>query len=326
MSLRAATLSMLRQGMGDWVSGETLAESLNVSRTAIWKQIKKLQEDGYSIESASKKGYRLLEVPDVLSPDEVCPGLQTEVFGRVHYIYLEEVGSTNTYARELAASGYPEGTVVVAESQTAGRGRRGRAWHAPLSEGICVSLLLRPKLPLKEISRISLVTAAAVAQMLETQLGLTASIKWPNDIQIRGKKIAGILTEGVTDMDGVEYIVAGIGLNVNIRAEQFPEEFRDRATSVLAELGRPYSRGKLLQSLLAHFESSYQLLLAGGFGDILKEVRKRSTVIGHEVHLDAVNGFVTGLAVDIDDNGFLVVRDDSGAMQTVMSGEIEVIP
>ncbi|PKM78795.1 MAG: biotin--[acetyl-CoA-carboxylase] ligase [Firmicutes bacterium HGW-Firmicutes-15] len=326
MTLRDAVLVALKDKNGQWVSGEALSEILKVSRTTVWKQIKTLQAEGYEVDSSPKKGYRLSSPPDLLSPGEVCPGLTTEVLGRKHYFYFQEIDSTNNQARDLAATGYPEGTVVVAEMQTAGRGRRGRSWYSPAIKGIYLSVILRPILPLKEISRVSLVTAVAVAETLKEELNLKPCIKWPNDILINNRKIAGILSEAVTDMDGVEYIVTGVGLNINNPAQTFPSDFRTTATSALAEYDHPGSRVKVLQGLLASLESHYFQLLSGNFARTLEKYKSMSIAIGQELRLDTINGFIVGQAIDVDDNGFLIVRDHSGNIHTIMSGEISISP
>lgn len=325
MRLRDQVLAALKENQGQWVSGESLSESLQVSRTTIWKQMKQLESQGYVFEASSKKGYRLSFPPDLLSADEVCPGLQTEVFGRRHYLYIREIDSTNNYARKLASEGYPEGTVVAAETQTAGRGRRGRNWYSPDSKGIYVSFILRPVLPLKEISRISLLAAVAVAETLETELNLPARIKWPNDILINQKKMVGILAEAVTDTDGIEYIVMGIGININNQLQEFPDDFRTAATSVFAEDEQVCSRVKVLQALLSNFERHYFQLQKGDFRETLEKGRKLSLAIGQKLRLDTINGFVEGQAIDIDDNGFLLLRDQAGIIHTIMSGEITIL-
>jgi BirA family biotin operon repressor/biotin-[acetyl-CoA-carboxylase] ligase len=326
MTLREAVLKALKEQNGQWFSGEALSEILKVSRTTVWKQIKTLQAEGYEVDSSPKKGYRLSSPPDLLSPGEVCPGLTTEVLGRKHYFYYQEIDSTNNRARDLASTGYPEGTIVVAEMQTAGRGRRGRSWYSPAIKGIYLSVILRPVLPLNEISRVSLVTAVAVAETLAAELNLQPLIKWPNDILINNRKIAGILSEAVTDMDGVEYIVTGIGININNQIQDFPNDFHTTATSALAENDRPGSRAKVLQGLLARLEDHYYQLLDGNFAPTLEKAKSLSMVIGQELRLDTINGFIVGQAIDIDDNGFLIVRDQSGTIHTIMSGEISILP
>lgn len=326
MNLRDKILAALKENAGEWVSGEALSEMLEVSRTTVWKQIKSLEAEGYEFDSSTKKGYRLSNPPDLLSPDEVCPGLQTRVFGREKYVYYREIDSTNNRARDLASKGYPEGTVVAAEMQTDGRGRRGRNWYSPDSQGIYVSLILRPVLPMKEISRISLLVAVAVAETLENELNLEARIKWPNDILIDNKKICGILSEAVTDTDGIEYIVIGIGININNQLQEFPDDFRTVPTSARAENKQPCSRIKILQGLLANFEQHYFNLLNGNFTETLEKGRSLSLAIGQKLRLDTINGFIEGQAIDIDDNGFLLLRDQSGIIHTIMSGEINIIP
>lgn len=322
MAVRDVVLEAIRAKQGEWVSGEALSKVLGVTRTTVWKRIKALQSQGYAIETSSRKGYRLVSLPDILSREEVVPGLRTKVFGQKDYFYLQEVDSTNNYAKMLAADGYPEGTAVVAEQQTAGRGRRGRSWHSRPGEGIYLSLILRPVLPLNEISRVTLAAAVAVVEVLKREARLASGIKWPNDILVNGKKITGILTEAVTDIDGVEYIIVGIGINVNNSAADFPQEFRDTATSVREEVKQKVSRIKLLQGLLEYWESNYQQILNGEFNIILEKVRSLSLAIGRDVLIDSVNGAVAGRAIDIDNHGFLMVRDAHGNIHHVMSGEI----
>lgn len=321
MAFREAVLAAIKERRGEWVSGEALSRILKVTRTTIWKQVKTLQAEGYAIESSPKKGYRLAALPDILSPEEVLRGLKTEVFGKEHYFYLKEIDSTNNYAKKLAAQGYPEGTLVIAERQTAGRGRRGRQWHSEPGQAIFMSLILRPVLPIKELSRITLFIAVAVVDTLE-RFGIKSGIKWPNDVLINGRKIAGILTEAVTDMDGIEYIVTGIGLNVNNRIADFPEEFRGIATTMREEAGHSISRVEVLQEFLWQLERGYRQMISGGFGGILAKVRSLSLVIGRDIKIDSVNGITTGRAIDIDNNGFLMVRDSEGNIHNVMSGEI----
>ncbi len=320
MKLREAVLLALKDNPDLWVSGAGLSKDFNVSRTAVWKQIKSLINDGYEIESSPKKGYRLHTPPDLLISDEICPGLATNTFGRTHYIYFPETDSTNNQARILASQGYPEGTVVVAEMQTAGRGRRGRSWHSP-GQGIYMSIILRPTLPLAEISRISVLTAVAISETLG-EFNLQPQIKWPNDVLINGRKIAGILSEAVTDMDGIEYIIVGIGLNINNHLQDFPADLRLAPTSILAENKLPVSRSRILQRLLWHLEIHYQSLLAGRFVPTLDKAKALSIVLGQEVCIAAVNGAIVGTAIDIDDNGYLLLRDQQGKIHKVLSGEI----
>jgi BirA family biotin operon repressor/biotin-[acetyl-CoA-carboxylase] ligase len=325
MRLREAVLGAIREEQGQWVSGERLSMSLKVSRTTIWKQIKILQSEGYAIESSPKKGYRLSMIPDILSPEEVKDGLQTQLFGREHYYYFKEIDSTNNYAKTLAADGHPEGTVVIAESQSSGRGRRGRQWYSDSGQGIFLSLILRPPLPVNELSRINMAIALAIVDALQ-EVGIKSGIKWPNDILIKDRKIAGILTEAITDMDGIEFIVSGIGLNVNTLIEDFPAELRPIVTSVREEAGRMVSRVHLLQILLLKLEQRYQQLISGAFTEILEQVRTWSLVIGRDITIKQLGGITEGRAIDIDNNGFLLVRDGQGNIHHLMSGEVLLKP
>ncbi|MGI6421591.1 MAG: biotin--[acetyl-CoA-carboxylase] ligase [Syntrophomonadaceae bacterium] len=325
MRLREAVLGAIREEQGQWVSGERLSMSLKVSRTTIWKQIKILQSEGYAIESSPKKGYRLSMIPDILSPEEVKDGLQTQLFGREHYYYFKEIDSTNNYAKTLAADGHPEGTVVIAESQSSGRGRRGRQWYSDSGQGIFLSLILRPPLPVNELSRINMAIALAIVDALQ-EVGIKSGIKWPNDILIKDRKIAGILTEAITDMDGIEFIVSGIGLNVNTLIEDFPAELRPIVTSVREEAGRMVSRVHLLQILLLKLEQRYQQLISGAFTEILEQVRTLSLVIGRDITIKQLGGITEGRAIDIDNNGFLLVRDGQGNIHHLMSGEVLLKP
>ncbi len=325
MKLRQAILNTLKENPGVWVSGEALSENLNVSRTTVWKQIRHLLNEGYAIESAPKKGYRMTGTPDLLSPDEVQPDLATKVLGRQDYFYFREIDSTNNYARNAAQQGAPEGTVVVAEMQTAGRGRRGRTWFSPAAQGIYMSIILRPVMPLPQLSRIPLMAAVALAETLRAIPGLDARIKWPNDILIHNRKIAGILSEAVADMDGIDYVVAGFGININNDPSEFPLDLRMPATSVQAEQHQSLSRVRLLQILLYNLELRYKQLLAGDFDLILNKARDLSMVIGQDVRLETSEGSVIGRAIDLNQDGYLVVAGPNGTIQTVMSGEIEVV-
>jgi BirA family biotin operon repressor/biotin-[acetyl-CoA-carboxylase] ligase len=245
----------------------------------------------------------------------------TKVFGQDKYIYYRQTDSTNKRARALAMEGYPEGTVIVAEEQTDGKGRRGRSWYSPINQGIYMSVILRPTFPLRQISRLSLLAAVALAEALE-ETGLKPGIKWPNDILINGRKIAGILSEAITDMDSIEFIILGIGININNLLQDFPDDFRTSPTSILAEHGLPGSRIKLFQRLLFSLEKHYDLLQLDNFTPTLEKARHLSVVLGQKVSFDEGGEILSGTAIGLDDNGFLQVRDDNGTLRTVVSGEI----
>jgi len=242
MSTKDQLLLYLKERKGDWVSGEALSNKIAVSRSAVWKHICKLREEGYVIESSPKKGYLLRKAPDLLFPNEIREGLDTKVFGKRDIVYFTETDSTNTRAKDLAARGAPEGTLVISERQTKGRGRKGRSWFSPSQGGIYTSLILRPSISPSEAPKITLLSAVVVAETLRSLTGLSAIIKWPNDILINGKKIAGILTEMSTEMDAIDYIVVGLGLNVN--TPDFPDDIREKATSIFRNR-QTFSKGQI---------------------------------------------------------------------------------
>jgi len=323
---RELLLFHLKEGRGAWVSGQFLSERMAMTRSAVWKQIGSLKVDGYVIEASTRKGYRLVEVPDLLRIEEVRDGLRTRVFGRTEARHYRETDSTNSRARELAAGGAPEGTLVVAEGQTRGRGRRERGWFSPPFLGIYASLVLRPSLPPGEAPRMALLAAVAVAEAVGASTGLDATIKWPNDILAGGRKIAGILLELAADMDAVDHLIVGVGINVNIPPAAFPEEIRPLATSVLIETGRPFSRVRLLRHCLESFESSYDLFQAEGFAPILARWKARSGLPGRRVVIRVPGRDLAGVAVDVDENGFLLLRDDQGRDHRIFSGDVTVLP
>ena len=321
MSLPKGVLRVLYDNQGRWVTETSLCEVLRVPAETIRELVQGLQNEGYQVQNLPDKGYRLV-FRDFLLPEEVSRGLMSHVFGCRGYFYYREIDSTNKRALELAADGYPEGTVVVAETQTAGRGRRGRTWHSPPHYGIYLSVILRPKLPVREVPRVSMVIGVAVAETLEVEFNLPARIKWPNDILINNRKVAGILSEVVTSSEGVDCIVTGIGLNINNPLQDFPGDLRTDPTSVRAENEIPVSRVRVLQNLLMRLENRYFQLLGGDFSGILNKGKSLSMVLGQEVKYDMPGGLDVGQAVDIDDNGFLLVKDKSGKIHTVTSGEV----
>ena len=213
MTTKDQLLLYLKEKRENWVSGELLSDELGVSRAAVWKHVRKLREEGYVIKSSPRKGYCFSKTSDLLLPNEIRDGLDTRTFGKRNIDYFMEIDSTNMRAKDLAAEGAPEGTVVIAEKQTKGRGRKGRSWHSPLGHGIYTSLILKPAMSPSGAPRITLMTAVAIAEALLSLVHLEVRIKWPNDIIVNGKKLAGILTEISTEMDAVNYIVVGVGIN-----------------------------------------------------------------------------------------------------------------
>jgi BirA family biotin operon repressor/biotin-[acetyl-CoA-carboxylase] ligase len=282
-----------------------------------------LREEGYLIESSPKKGYLLRKAPDMLLPNEIRDGLDTEVFGRHEIVYSREIDSTNTKAKELASAGSPEGTLVISEAQTTGRGRKGRTWFSPPRGGIYISLILRPTISPGEAPKITLLTAVVVAETLLSLTPLSVHIKWPNDILIRGKKVAGILTEMSTEMDAINYVVVGLGLNVN--TPDFPDDILDKATSVLIETGEVFSRVRLIREYLKWYEKYYGLFQSTGFEPVMRRWKELSNIIGKKIMVEVIGNQFTGEVRDIDEEGILILKDDQGNDHRIVSGDITLI-
>ena len=326
LSTKYKLLFHLKGRKGQWVSGESLTDEMAVSRAAICKHVRKLREEGYDIASSTKKGYFFKRSTERLLPQEIREDLDTTVFGKGDIHYFEEIDSTNMQAKTLAARGAPEGTLVVAERQTLGKGRRGRQWFSPEGDGIYISLVLRPTIPANEAARMTLMTAVAVADALLSLVDISVTIKWPNDILIGKKKLAGILTEMSTEMDTIDYIVVGLGLNVNTPKEAFPEMIQEQATSLLNETGSRISRIALLQAFLTHFEKRYQMLTVGeGFKPIMRRWRELTNVFGQQVRVKAVGKVYAGEVVDVDSDGTLILKDAAGQLYRILCGDLCVL-
>lgn len=324
MTTKDTLLLHLKENRNTWVSGAWLSRELAVSRSAINKHIHQLKQMGYPIETSGKKGYLLAESPDLLLPNEIREGLDTRIFGTEEIVVYPETDSTNLRAKLLAAGGAPEGTIVIAEKQTRGRGRKGRSWFSPAGGGIYISLILRPSMPPSEAPRITLVTGVAAAEALLSLAPLDFKIKWPNDILVKGKKIAGILTEISTEMDGIDHIVVGIGINVNMPAESLDAEIRERATSLLIETGAPFSRVKLIQAFLKQFEVCYEILQSRGFEPVRNRWKELSDSLGRQVTVDMIGKTCAGEFIDIDAEGVLILKDEQGELHRIVSGDIRM--
>ncbi len=325
MNTKEKLLSALKKNTGNWISGETLSRELSVSRAAISKHVRILKEQGYDIESATKKGYLLKNLSNRVLESEIIDGLDTHRFGKKEIVYFSITDSTNTQAKKLAEEGAPEGTVVITEKQTHGRGRKGRSWLSPDGDGIYMSVILRPDLPPFEAPRITLLTAVALAEALITETGMSLRIKWPNDILINGKKIAGILTEISSEMDAIDYVVVGLGLNVNTPHENFTHELKNQSTSVYIETGTVFSRVRLIQAFLHWFEKYYDILLTSGFSSIIKRWRTLADIIGRNIKVDSIGKSYSGEVVDINDDGVLMLKDDKGNIHRIISGDVTLM-
>ena len=314
-------LELLRRQEG-FLSGEDIGRELSITRAAVWKGIKKLREEGYEIEAVTNRGYRLTNPETMYNKRELEQGLKTKTMGQTIYFY-EETDTTNNRARELALEGAPEGTLVVAEKQTAGRGRRGKVWESPLGTGIWMSLVLRPQIMPAEASVLTLLCGLATAEAIEAETGLSAGIKWPNDILINGKKAVGILTEMDCEMSEVHFVIPGIGINVNTAS--FPPEIAEIATSLHLECGKTVSRRRLVHRVLERLEEHYETFLrTGSFDAMLEDYRKHCITLGKEVHVLGREPFFAE-ALDITPEGELLVRRaDNGKEEVVFSGEVSI--
>lgn len=324
---RSDILTCLRNSE-DYVSGQQLCERLGVSRTAVWKVINQLKQEGYQIESVSRKGYRLVESPqDVYSRSEILSRLRTKWAGQ-NLHFFQETGSTNPDAKRFAEEGEPHGTTVVAERQTAGKGRRGRSWESPAGKSVYFTIMVRPKFAPDKASMLTLVMALAVAEAIQEATGLPAGIKWPNDIVVNGKKVVGILTElSVTpEMNEIQFMVAGVGVNVNQEgAEEFPEEIRETATSLKIESGRHIARAALLERILARFEEDYEMFEQTlSLSELKASYESRLAGINAGVRVLDPAGEYAGISRGITETGELIVEREDGGTVLVYAGEVSV--
>ncbi|HIS69382.1 MAG TPA: biotin--[acetyl-CoA-carboxylase] ligase [Candidatus Gallacutalibacter stercoravium] len=319
-TMRNQILQSLRAS-DQYLSGEQLSRQFQVTRSAVWKAIQSLREEGYQIESVTNRGYRLLSLPDRLLPVEIQQGLQTQQLGG-QIIYCESVNSTNEKAKLVAAEGATHGTVIVAEKQTSGKGRLGRVWSSPASQGIWMSILLKPDILPKDIATITLITGLAVCRAINSICDCKAQIKWPNDIIIGTRKVCGILTELAAEAERVNYVVAGIGINVNNTS--FPAALTKKATSLRMEFGKSFSRVALVQAVLQELEPIYNRFVATLSFQDFDAYKEKCATLGRKVTLVQNQLELHGTAVDLTPTGELIVRLEDGKNITVNSGEVLV--
>ncbi|MDP8266504.1 MAG: biotin--[acetyl-CoA-carboxylase] ligase [Candidatus Aceula meridiana] len=309
-------ISFLKKADG-YFSGEQISKALRISRTAVWKHIKQLKQEGYNIEAVSRRGYRLISAPDKLLPSEIKNGLQAKIFGQ-KIVYFDTVGSTMDEASVLGFQNEMEGTLVCAESQTKGRGRLGRTWISSKGKGIYFSLILRPVIPVAEAAKLTLLFAISVCQAIRKSTGINAMIKWPNDIMVGKKKISGILTELNAEMDRINFVIVGLGVNVN----ETKSVLLKSATSIYQEIGKKFSRAVLLKEILEKSEENYLLFQKKGFSPIASQWRSLSDTLGRRVKVDETKKTTEGEAVDIDTDGGLLIRKDDGVVIKKISGDV----
>ncbi|WP_225999106.1 biotin--[acetyl-CoA-carboxylase] ligase [Paenibacillus sp. BJ-4] len=317
-------LGILEEGASDYVSGEEISRYLSVSRTAVWKQINKLRELGYNIEASSRRGYRIVSRPDRLEVSKLARSLNTQSFGK-RIVILDSTVSTQQDAMRLAEEGAPEGTVVLAEEQTAGRGRLGRRWFSPRGKGVWMSIVLRPTQPMAFTPQLTLLTGVALCRAIRRLTGVEAGIKWPNDLLIHGRKVSGILLESAAEDQRVRYCIAGIGIDVNLNRDDYPEELSQVGTSLKIEAGHEIDRTELIAAVLGEMEQLCMLYAEQGFQPIAMLWEALSVTINRTVRAHTGQGVaVEGTAVGLDPSGALVVETDQGERIQVISGDIQL--
>lgn len=314
-------LGFLADGRDEFTSGEALSAKLGLSRTAVWKHVQSLRGKGYRIDAVPARGYRLVDVPDRLSPLELTPLLSTHHIGQSIHFHAS-LPSTNEAAFRLAADGAEHGEVVITEQQTAGKGRRGRTWVSPTGLNLYFSVILRPELPPQRAPELTLVGAVALAEALrETEAD--ARIKWPNDVQLDGRKVAGILTELSAEPERVHFVVLGIGVNLNAGPEDFPPEVAATATSLSQVLGRRVNRALFTATLWGRLEEWLDLHHEVGFDPVRQRWKELSSTLGQEVLVRTDRSELRGVAEDIDVSGALLVRTAEGSLERVLAGDVE---
>jgi len=320
---RTELIEAFSNANGEFLSGQALADILGCSRTAIWKHIEELRKEGFELEAIRNKGYRIINTPKNMTENELRLGLKTTIFGKTIH-YLESTDSTQKVAHRLAQEGCPDGTLVIAEEQTNGRGRLARVWHSPKYTGIWMSLVLRPKLPPAKAPQFTLIAAVAVAQAIEDVCKISPDIKWPNDLLLNGKKITGILTELQADSDKIDAIIMGIGMNVNQKEADFPIELHDIATSLAIETGKEISRSNLVKRLLENLEKYYLIYLKNGFAPLKLLWESYAVSLGKDIIARTISGNIAGKALGITDEGVLKIQDYNGQIHEIYSADIEI--
>lgn len=320
MDLEKKIINILRS-TASIISGEDLSRELHISRVAIWKHIENLRHLGYRIDAQSHKGYQFIRATDRLIPMEIRHGLNTKFVAR-DIIAYDEVSSTNDIALDLAKRGAKEGTVVVAETQTKARGRLGRNWFSPPGKGIWTSIIFYPDFKPVELCQMNLILGVAIAQAIRKETSLPVKLKWPNDITISQKKVGGILIEMSAEMDKVGNLVAGIGINVNLSKKDFPSALRETASSLSIEKKNDIDRLSLFREILCRIDAYYLLFKKHGFKPVREKWLSYNETLGKYIKVEGISETIYGHAIDIDDDGALVIRLENGTSKKIMSGDI----
>lgn len=323
--MRIKILDLLRKCPEEYLSGEEISRQLEVSRTAIWKHMQTLKQAGYEIEAHPRQGYRLKNLPDLLLPYVIRDTLNTKMIGQREIYYLSEIDSTNNEAKKQANLGCAEGSIVLAEEQNGGRGRLARGWFSPGGKGIWLSIILRPPFNPYDAPKCTLMAAVAVTKAIRSITQVQCGIKWPNDILYQGKKIVGILTEMSAEIDAINHVVIGMGINVNIEQHDFPDELQSIATSLSIIKGQEISRLTLLNAVLKELEIAYGQVIEEGFVPMLDEWRELSITLGQKVDVVGSGRSFSGTAIDIDQDGALLVQTTE-YLERVLAGDVSIRP
>jgi len=321
---RETILSLFSQTPDGFVSGEHISAELGVSRTAVWKHIRNLRQSGYVIEAIPSRGYQLLQSPDVLKPESIQSDLECRRVGsRVRC--FDETDSTNLQACRLGDEGEVDGLVVIADRQSSGKGRMGRRWESPAGVNLYASILLRPAILPFEAPKLTFLSAVAVCRAITNCTGLQPTVKWPNDILLGGAKVAGLLNEMSSETDQVHYVVLGIGVNLNMRAEQFPANLRYPATSLAIASGKTVSRLRFTRTLLQEIDALYQTYLEEGSAPIMFAWAELCDLTGKAVQVDCNELKIEGTMIGLAEDGALLVRTATGNMETVYAGDVRPV-
>lgn len=325
MHPKAGTILRLFRSESDYMSGEHLSKELGVSRTAVWKHISALRKEGYRIEAVTSRGYRLVSSPDNIDLHEIKTQLKGSRIG-CRLELLKTTASTNADAFRAAEEGAVEGSVFMAESQTGGKGRRGRVWTSPPGVNLYCSVVLRPAIMTHEAPQLTFISAVAVARAIELTTKLLPEIKWPNDLLVSGKKVAGLLNEMSAETDGINFVILGIGVNLNMTADQFPDDLRHPATSLLLESGVRVDRSLFTSTMLNELDKLYAAFLKHGFSPVREEWQQRCNASGREVLVsDSGTECTRGRFVGIDLDGALLLRSDDDILHRITCGDVRII-
>ena len=316
----ASLLTLLSENATIVISGARIAREIGVSRSTVWRWVERLRDLGVKVKGHPHTGYFLEKVPDILTPDLLRRGLKGNPFGKKIFHFFK-TDSTNRVAMELGYAGEPEGTVVIAEQQTAGRGRAGRSWHSERGTGLYFTLLLRPKLAPVQAPLLTMIAGLSAHAAIRAQTGLAVDLKWPNDVVIGGKKLGGILTEMYAEPSQIRFVIVGVGINVN--QEEFPAELSSIATSLRAETGKTHSRSELLLRLLREFETDYNRFLADGPASVTQAFQNASSYAqGKRVRVTSGKETFTGTTAGLSPEGLLLVKRDDGKTACVIAGDV----